>query len=88
MCECVLSEQTQLVAVPSHLLARARAADASEQSIDHLDETEDELHAGCHQQRGEQSHVEFNNVLWFFTPLPHVLVSQVASVAANEWCQS
>lgn len=66
----------------SHLLA-AGATDTSKQSVNHLDETEDELHARRHQQGGEQTHVEFNHILWLFTPIPHVLVGQVATVTAK-----
>lgn len=67
----------------SHLLPGAGATDTSKQSIDHLDDTEDKLQACCNQQGGEQPHVEFNHILWKFTPLPHFLVWQVATITGD-----
>lgn len=69
----------------SHLLAGAGATDASKQSIDHLEGTEDELHDGGHEQSGEQPQVEFNHILWKFTPLPKFPIVQVAAATVNGW---
>lgn len=74
----------------SHLLPCTGAIDTSKQSIDHLDETEDKLHACCHKQSGKQSQAEFNHILWNFTPCPYLLVSQVAPITGkykNQECR-
>lgn len=66
-----------------YLFSGTGAADASEKPVDHLNETEDQFKAGCHQKGGEQPHVEFNHILGEDAPIPHVLFCQVAPTAAR-----
>merc|ERR1719309_1059717 len=68
------------------LLPTAGPTDAPEEAVDHLDQTQHQLHPGSNQQRGEQSDVELHHVLRFYTPLPHFFVGKIASIAVLKRC--
>lgn len=65
------------------VVVSAGAADAADQPVHHLDGTESALQDRHQQQGEEQGQVELHHVLWFYTPVPDLLVIQVATGAAR-----
>lgn len=61
----------------------AGAADAAEQPVHHLDETEDALQARSDQQGAEQAQVELHHVIGQMAPIPDILVTQVCTGAVQ-----
>jgi len=80
----VLKYKPDIILLLSHLLVRAGATDTAKQSVHHLDYADDSLQASCHQQSGEECHVEFNYILWNLTPFPYFFVAQVAASAKKD----